>query len=360
MRPVHTLMRGAHLHIDDIVVADGERGTGGGRALMDYAEADARARGLTAVFLDARSQAIGFLRNARLWAAPKPVDEEDSIADGRKRATYPARTEEPDSPSERWFTTYCTITGGRPMQMMDSALNLAHDAPVVLLTDDARQGVTGHNVRYVLGWGLASVVLAFVLVESWRRMACLVLLRPEIGGCGRSTHSVTFRPDPALPGTAHSLELRKSPAAASLGRASMICVQAQVEGTGRRDPECTLSILISTGGRDRCPKTVLQAHDLSARACQRKGGYTYLRQDKADYVLSSWTEWFDLDKQLEHMDGLGHQVDVVCSIGPFSVFFSDLPAEEGRDAAIHWNEEMAGAQRKYPGRVWASAAHCES
>ena len=105
---------------------------------------------------------------------------------------------------------------------------------------------------------------------------------------------------------------------------------------------------------------------VSERFCKRKtyprahvndkGGYTYLRQDGADYVLSSWTEWFDLDKQLEHMDGLGHQVDVVCSIGPFSVFFSDLPAEEGRDAAIHWNEEMAGAQRKYPGRLWASAA----
>jgi aminocarboxymuconate-semialdehyde decarboxylase len=47
---------------------------------------------------------------------------------------------------------------------------------------------------------------------------------------------------------------------------------------------------------------------------------------------------------------------VVCSIGPFSVFFSDLPAEEGRDWALMWNEEMAGAQRKYPGRLWASAA----
>src|SRR5262249_50833887 len=80
------------------------------------------------------------------------------------------------------------------------------------------------------------------------------------------------------------------------------------------------------------------------------------RQEGVDYILNSWAEWFDLDKQLEHMDGLGHQVDVVCSIGPFSVFFSDLPPEEGRDFAIQWNEEMAGAQRKYPGRLWASAA----
>ena len=35
-------------------------------------------------------------------------------------------------------------------------------APVVLCGDDARQGVTGHNVRYVLGFGLfgAAVALA--------------------------------------------------------------------------------------------------------------------------------------------------------------------------------------------------------
>jgi aminocarboxymuconate-semialdehyde decarboxylase len=91
-------------------------------------------------------------------------------------------------------------------------------------------------------------------------------------------------------------------------------------------------------------------------AINNRGGHTYLRQDGGDYVLNSWTEWYDLDKQLEHMDGLGHQVDVVCSIGPLSVFFSDLPGEEGRDVATQWNEEMAGAQRKYPGRLWASAA----
>ena len=86
-----------------------------------------------------------------------------------------------------------------------------------------------------------------------------------------------------------------------------------------------------------------------------RGGYNYVGEPGRP-SLNSWTEWFDLDRQLEHMDGLGHQVGVVCSLGPFSIYFSDLPPEEGRDAAIAWNEEMAGAQRKYPGRVWASAA----
>src|SRR6266568_1040376 len=86
-----------------------------------------------------------------------------------------------------------------------------------------------------------------------------------------------------------------------------------------------------------------------------RGGYNYVGHEGRP-SLNSWTEWFDLDRQLEHMDGLGHQVSVVCSLGPFSIYFSDLPPEEGRDAAIMWNEKMAGAQRKYPGRVWASAA----
>ena len=98
---------------------------------------------------------------------------------------------------------------------------------------------------------------------------------------------------------------------------------------------------------------------ISERLCKRKtypravvndrGGYTYYRQDGGDYVLDSWAEWFDLDQQLAHMDGLSHQVDVVCSIGPLSVYFSDLPPEEGRDLAIEWNEQMAGAQARYAG-----------
>lgn len=31
-------------------------------------------------------------------------------------------------------------------------------------TSRVRQGVTGHNLRYMLGWGLAGVVLAFAVV----------------------------------------------------------------------------------------------------------------------------------------------------------------------------------------------------
>ncbi len=86
------------------------------------------------------------------------------------------------------------------------------------------------------------------------------------------------------------------------------------------------------------------------------GGYNYWRKEGATGLLNLEPEWFDLERQFAHMDGLGYQVDVVCSIGPLSLHFSDLPVEEGRDAALRWNEEMAAAQKRYPGRLWASAA----
>jgi hypothetical protein len=34
----------------------------------------------------------------------------------------------------------------------------------VLTKTEARQGVTGHNVRYVLGFGLAAVVIVFLAI----------------------------------------------------------------------------------------------------------------------------------------------------------------------------------------------------
>jgi hypothetical protein len=41
------------------------------------------------------------------------------------------------------------------------------DMAVVKSTDDARAGVTGHGVRYVLGYGLAGVILAFVALSVY-------------------------------------------------------------------------------------------------------------------------------------------------------------------------------------------------
>ena len=38
------------------------------------------------------------------------------------------------------------------------------ETPVVLDEVEARAAVTGHNVRYVLGFGLAAVIIAFAVI----------------------------------------------------------------------------------------------------------------------------------------------------------------------------------------------------
>lgn len=60
VRPVHTLARGAHLQVDDLVVADEARRADIGKALMDHVEREAVVRCMQAVFLDARSEAVPF------------------------------------------------------------------------------------------------------------------------------------------------------------------------------------------------------------------------------------------------------------------------------------------------------------
>ena len=72
MRPVHTLVRGPHLHIDDLIAEEAARRGGVGSALMRFAEADARARGMTAVHLDARPTAIPFYAAVGYEFHPSP------------------------------------------------------------------------------------------------------------------------------------------------------------------------------------------------------------------------------------------------------------------------------------------------
>jgi hypothetical protein len=38
------------------------------------------------------------------------------------------------------------------------------DKPTIEPTTKARAGVTGHNVRYVLAFGLAGVIIAFLII----------------------------------------------------------------------------------------------------------------------------------------------------------------------------------------------------
>jgi aminocarboxymuconate-semialdehyde decarboxylase len=87
-----------------------------------------------------------------------------------------------------------------------------------------------------------------------------------------------------------------------------------------------------------------------------RGGFTYWRKEASEPAFNWGPVWFDLDKLIERMQEDGHEVDVISSIGPFSPHFSDVPPEIGRDDAMLWNEEMAAAQRRHPGRFWGIGA----
>jgi hypothetical protein len=68
-----------------------------------------------------------------------------------------------------------TASGSRESQMspdtrapeykeVDQNVDLTATQHPTLPARRARQGVTGHNVRYVLGFGLAGVIVAFIIV----------------------------------------------------------------------------------------------------------------------------------------------------------------------------------------------------
>jgi GNAT superfamily N-acetyltransferase len=60
MRPVETLARGRHIHLDDLVVRSEERGKGYGRSLLSAVEEAATEDGRGGIFLDSRREVIGF------------------------------------------------------------------------------------------------------------------------------------------------------------------------------------------------------------------------------------------------------------------------------------------------------------
>jgi GNAT superfamily N-acetyltransferase len=60
VRRTHTLARGEHLFVDDLVSAEGERGKGYGREVMRRVAVMAKADGIKRIDLDSRSTAKGF------------------------------------------------------------------------------------------------------------------------------------------------------------------------------------------------------------------------------------------------------------------------------------------------------------
>jgi GNAT superfamily N-acetyltransferase len=63
-RPAHTLARGPHLFVDDLVTDESLRGRGCGRAMLRWLAERALELGLPRVHLDSRDTARGFYANA--------------------------------------------------------------------------------------------------------------------------------------------------------------------------------------------------------------------------------------------------------------------------------------------------------
>ena len=59
-RRSHTLSRGEHLFVDDLVTAESFRGKGHGRELLRWLAAQAREQGISRIYLDSRITARGF------------------------------------------------------------------------------------------------------------------------------------------------------------------------------------------------------------------------------------------------------------------------------------------------------------
>ena len=60
IRHTHTLSRGPHLFVDDLVTDESARGTGVGTALMQWLERLAAREGIPRICLDSRASARGF------------------------------------------------------------------------------------------------------------------------------------------------------------------------------------------------------------------------------------------------------------------------------------------------------------
>jgi len=71
-RPAHTLAMGFHLHIDDLVVDETLRGKGIGKALLGFAENEARSKNMNSMLLNTRRSAIPFYENNEFIHVPSP------------------------------------------------------------------------------------------------------------------------------------------------------------------------------------------------------------------------------------------------------------------------------------------------
>lgn len=83
IRRAHTLSRGEHLFVDDLVTDESVRGRGYGTVMMEWLATRARAEGLDRIYLDSRITARGFYERLGFvfhtsipcWLAVNPPSE---------------------------------------------------------------------------------------------------------------------------------------------------------------------------------------------------------------------------------------------------------------------------------------------
>jgi len=90
-RRTHTLARGEHLFVDDLVTLVTERGKGRGAEMLAWLEERSRAEGLPKIYLDSRATAKGFyekvgftfLTSIPCWKEVAPPSDRTPTGQGR-------------------------------------------------------------------------------------------------------------------------------------------------------------------------------------------------------------------------------------------------------------------------------------
>ncbi|MGW4487614.1 amidohydrolase family protein [Amycolatopsis sp. NPDC004368] len=85
-------------------------------------------------------------------------------------------------------------------------------------------------------------------------------------------------------------------------------------------------------------------------------GYRYLYNNGKGFIPLP-AKWYDLDAGFEaSYAATGRETVVVCTTGVLAGMLDQMPATEALDVAFAYNEEIAGAQRRFPGRFFGTAA----
>jgi aminocarboxymuconate-semialdehyde decarboxylase len=91
------------------------------------------------------------------------------------------------------------------------------------------------------------------------------------------------------------------------------------------------------------------------RAVRDGDGYKYYFNNGRSFIPIP-AVWFDLDAGLAASDATGHDITAVGTSGVLSGMLDQTPLASAVELAADYNEQLAAAQRAYPGRFFGTAA----